>query len=177
MSDYRRAREQGAYYFFTLTTEQRQPVLTQPRLREALRLAIVQVRQRYPFTIAGWVLLPDHLHCLWQLPAGDADFGLRWSLIKRLTNQALPRTPGAISLSRCLRRESGLWQRRFWEHRIRDEEDYRRHLDYLHWNPVRHGLVERVADWPWSSYHRLVREGVYPADWGGAGNAEGTFGE
>ncbi|MNE48437.1 Transposase IS200 like protein [compost metagenome] len=177
MSDYRRAQDVGACYFFTLVTHQRQPVLTKPRLREALRLAIVQVRQRYPFNICGWVLLPDHLHCLWQLPAGDADFGLRWSLIKRLTSQALPRAPGVISLSRCLRRESGLWQRRFWEHHIRNDEDYRRHLDYLHWNPVRHGLVERVADWPWSSYHRLVHEGVYPADWGGAGNAEGAFGE
>ena len=142
-------------------------------LRDAFRAA----RAVRPFHLLAIVVLPDHLHCLWQLPAGDADFGLRWSLIKRLTNQALPRTPGAISLSRCLRRESGLWQRRFWEHRIRDDEDYHRHLDYLHWNPVRHGLVERVADWPWSSYHRLVREGIYPADWGGAGEAEGTFGE
>jgi len=177
MSDYRRARDAGACYFFTLVTHQRQPLLTQPRLREALRLAIVQVRQRYPFAIRGWVLLPDHLHCLWQMPEGDADFGRRWSMIKRLTSQAFP-SDGAVSLSRSLRRESGLWQRRFWEHHIRDDEDCRRHLDYLHWNPVRHGLVERVADWPWSSYHRLVREGVYPADWGGAGDDDrGAFGE
>jgi putative transposase len=177
MSDYRRARDAGACYFFTLVTEQRQPLLTQPRLREALRLAIVQVRQRYPFAIRGWVLLPDHLHCLWQMPEGDADFGRRWSMIKRLTSQAFP-SEDAVSLSRHLRRESGLWQRRFWEHHIRDDEDCRRHLDYLHWNPVRHGLVERVTDWPWSSYHRLVREGVYPADWGGAGGDDnGAFGE
>ena len=176
MSDYRRAREQGACYFFTLVTHQRQPLLTQPRLREALRMAIVQVRQRYPFNICGWVLLPDHLHCLWQLPEEDADYGLRWSLIKRLTSQAVPSAQG-VSLSRSLRRETGLWQRRFWEHRIRDEADYRRHMDYLHWNPVHHGLVERVDDWPWSSYHRLLREGVYPADWGGAADREGGFGE
>lgn len=176
MSDYRRAQDAGACYFFTLVTHQRQPLLTQPRLREALRLAIVQVRQRYPFNICGWVLLPDHLHCLWQLPEEDADYGLRWSMIKRLTSQAFV-CDGGISLSRRLRRESGLWQRRFWEHRIRDEADYRRHMDYLHWNPMRHGLVERVGDWPWSSYHRLVREGVYPADWGGAADDMDAFGE
>lgn len=176
MSDYRRARDAGACYFFTLVTHRRQPLLTGPALRRALREAMVQVRRDYPFGIHGWVLLPDHLHCLWQLPAGDANFGRRWSLIKRLTSQAVPSAQG-VSLSRRLRREAGLWQRRFWEHRIRDEEDYRRHMDYLHWNPVRHGLVERVGDWPWSSYHRLVRAGVYPADWGGAGEAQGAFGE
>lgn len=177
MSDYRRARDAGACYFFTLVTHRRQPLLTQSSLRQALREAIVKVRRAHPFLIHGWVLLPDHLHCLWQLPEGDADFGLRWSLIKRLTSQAFP-SEAAISLSRSLRRESGLWQRRFWEHRIRDDQDYRRHLDYLHWNPVRHGLVEQVGDWPWSSYHRLVREGVYPADWGGAGGDDkAAFGE
>lgn len=177
MSNYHRARDAGACYFFTLVTHQRQPVLTQPRLREALRLAIERVRQGHPFSIHGWVLLPDHLHCLWQLPEGDTDYSRRWSMIKRLTSQAMPELSGSISLSRNLRRESGLWQRRFWEHRIRDERDYRQHLDYLHWNPVRHALVERVADWPWSSYHRLVREGVYPADWGGSGEVQGAFGE
>ncbi|MGA4323921.1 REP-associated tyrosine transposase [Ectopseudomonas hydrolytica] len=176
MSDYRRAREQGACYFFTLVSHQRRPLLTEAPVRAALRGAIEQVRQGYPFAIHGWVLLPDHLHCLWQLPPGDAEFGLRWSMIKRLTSQALPQSEG-ISLSRRLRREAGLWQRRFWEHRIRDEQDLRRHLDYLHWNPVRHGLVQQVVDWPWSSFHRLVREGVYPADWGEVAEDEGTFGE
>lgn len=97
-------------------------------------------------------------------------------MIKRLTSQALPQSDG-ISLSRRLRREAGLWQRRFWEHRICDEQDLHRHLDYLHWNPVRHGLVQQVVDWPWSSFHRLVREGVYPADWGGVAEDEGAFGE
>ena len=106
------------------------------------------MRQSYPFIIKGWVLLPDHLHCLWQLPPGDAEFSLLWSMIKRLSSQALPQSEG-VSLSRRLRREAGLWQRRFWEHRIRDEQDLRRHLDYLHWSPVRHGLVQQVVDWPW----------------------------
>jgi putative transposase len=175
MSDDRRAREQGACYFFTLVSHQRRPRLTEAPLRTALRGAIEQVRQRYPFTIHGWVLLPDHLHCLWQLPPGDAECGLRWSMITRLTSQALPQE--GVSLSRRLRREAGLWQRRFWEHRIRDELDLRRHLDYLHWNPVRQGLVRQVADWPWSSFHRLVREGMYPADWGGVAEGDGAFAE
>ncbi|MBG0841024.1 REP-associated tyrosine transposase [Ectopseudomonas toyotomiensis] len=166
MSNYRRARDAGACYFFTLVSHQRLPVLTDAPLRAALRRAIERVRLHRPFVIEGWVLLPDHLHCLWRMPQGDADFGARWSMIKRLTSQAVA-VPGTVSLSRSLRRESGLWQRRFWEHRIRDEDDYQRHLDYLHFNPVRHGLVPRVADWPWSSFHRLVKEGVYPADWGG----------
>jgi putative transposase len=106
MSNYRRARDAGACYFFTLVTHKRQPVLTQPRLREALRLAIEQVRQGHPFSIHGWVLLPDHLHCLWQLPEGDADFAVRWSKIKRLTSQAVPALSASIGLSRSLRRES-----------------------------------------------------------------------
>lgn len=165
MSSYRRARDAGACYFFTLVSHQRHAVLTDAPVRAALRHAIEKVRMSHPFIIEGWVLLPDHLHCLWRLPEGDAAYGLRWSMIKRLTSQAV-RLPGTISLSRSLRRESCLWQRRFREHRIRDEDDYRRHMDYLHFNPVKHGLVGRVADWPWSSFHRLVKKGVYPADWG-----------
>lgn len=177
MSRYRRARHAGAQYFFTLVSHQRRPVLTDAPLRAALRQAIEQVRLRYPFVIEGWVLLPDHLHCLWRLPDGDNDFARRWSMIKRLTSQAVS-PPGQISLSRSLRRESSLWQRCFWEHCIRDEEDFRRHMDYLHFNPVRHGLVSQVVDWPWSSFHRLVREGVYSVDWGGrADGIEGVFGE
>ncbi|MHC5348457.1 REP-associated tyrosine transposase [Metapseudomonas furukawaii] len=176
MSNYRRSREPGAIYFFTLVTHRRQPVLTTVPLRQALRQSIQEVRASYPFRIHGWALLPDHLHCIWQLPLGDEEFGLRWSIIKRRVSQQVGRD-GALSASRAGRRELGLWQRRFWEHRIRDEVDYRRHMDYLHWNPVRHGLVQRVADWPWSSFHRLVREGVYPQDWGGRGDIGGAFGE
>lgn len=176
MSNYRRARD-GRLYFFTLATDLRRPLLTQAELRNALRLAIEQVRMRYPFRIHAWVLLPEHLHCIWELPEEDADYARRWSLIKRQTSQQL-RVPATVSLSRHLRRECGLWQRRFWEHQIRDQYDYQRHLDYLHWNPVKHGLVSQVADWPWSSFHRLVRQGVYPADWGGCPDGDETgFGE
>ncbi len=177
MSNYRRARDAGACYFFTLTSHQRLPVLTDAPLRAALRRAIERVRLHRPFVIEGWVLLPDHLHCLWRMPQGDADFGSRWSMIKRLTSQAIA-LPGTVSLSRSLRRESGLWQRRFWEHRIHDGDDYQRHMDYLHFNPVKHGLVPRVVDWPWSSFHRLVKEGVYPAHWGAdAVEDNGEYGE
>ncbi|WP_313518976.1 REP-associated tyrosine transposase [Pseudomonas sp.] len=175
MSSYRRAR-QGSLYFFTLVTEQRRPLLTDARCRAALRQAIKEVRRRYPFAIHAWVLLPDHLHCIWQLPAEDADFGRRWSIIKRRVSQAL-QPPAPVYASRFARRERGLWQRRFWEHRIRDERDYRTHMDYLHGNPLKHGLVDSVIEWPWSSFHRLVREGVYPADWGGSADDDGAFGE
>lgn len=176
MSNYRRARDAGALYFFTLVTNQRQPLLTCPDVHQQLRAAIVHTRVRYPFVIHGWVLLPDHLHCVWQLPTNDHDFGRRWSIIKRRVSQNCTGTR-LLSCSRQARGELGLWQRRFWKHRIRDEEDYRRHMDYLHWNPVKHGLVDRVADWPWSSFHRLVREGVYPNDWGDSGDNDGCFGE
>lgn len=176
MSEYRRSREAGALYFFTVVTHERRPLLIRPGMRLSLRRAIQEVRQRHPFVIHGWVLLPDHLHCLWQLPADDADFGRRWSMIKRKVSQDCPGS-GALSLSRQLRGERGIWQRRFWEHLIRDEDDYRRQMDYLHWNPVRHGLVARVVDWPWSSFHRLVREGRYPADWGIEAESCGAFGE
>ncbi|WP_137889144.1 transposase [Pseudomonas sp. 2FE] len=176
MSNYRRARHAGELYFFTLVTERRRPLLTNPELQQSLRGAILDVRTRYPFSIHGWVLLPDHMHCIWQLPLTDTDFSRRWSLIKRHVSQSW-QTVRPISQSQQARRESGLWQRRFWEHCIRDEQDYRRHMDYLHWNPVKHGLVARAADWPWSSFHRLVREGVYPADWGSREETEENFGE
>ncbi|WP_348529791.1 hypothetical protein [Pseudomonas sp. BN417] len=122
------------------------------------------------------MLLPDHLHCIWELQGADHDFGRRWSIIKRRVSQQWSgtRQRGA---SREARGELGLWQRRYWEHRIRDELDYQRHMDYLHWNPIKHGLVSRVRDWPWSSFHRLVREGVYPDHWGGSGDIDGCFGE
>ncbi|WP_337056143.1 REP-associated tyrosine transposase [Pseudomonas sp. USHLN015] len=175
MSRYLRSQRAGSYYFFTLVTAKRRPLLTEPSVRHALRNAIQAVRLEQPFRIHGWVLLPDHLHCLWELPPGDTDFARRWSIIKRKVSQSVHLPP--TSNSRVARRESGFWQRRFWEHGIRDADDYRRHMDYLHWNPVKHGLVTRVADWPWSSFHRLVREGLYPTGWGDAGEQDGDFGE
>jgi putative transposase len=174
MSNYRRLRISGGSYFFTLSLyDRRSAVLTDAPVLAALRAAIVQTRGTRPWTIDAWVLLPDHLHCIWTLPPGDTDYSARWSAIKRLTSQAV-RLPQAqpASASRLRRRESNLWQRRFWEHCIRDEEDFARHLDYVHWNPVKHGLVARAADWPWSSLHRWIGLGVYPADWGLAEDQE-----
>ena len=128
-------------------------------------MVVRDVRRRRPFRIDGWVVLPDHLHCIWTLPAGDVDFTTRWRLIKAGFAKHLPKTE-----HRSRRGERGIWQRRFWEHAIRDERDYASHMDYLHFNPVKHGHVRRVADWPYSSFARCVERGIYPCDWAGAGN-------
>ncbi|MFZ6779739.1 REP-associated tyrosine transposase [Undibacterium sp. Ji83W] len=168
MHNYRRSRIKGASYFFTLTSLHRRPILTEPAIRLSLRAAIQQTRISHPFEIDAWVLLPDHLHCIWTLPEDDADFSMRWSMIKRLVTQACAKNFGVeeLSSSRTSRRESGIWQRRFWEHQIRDDEDFARHVDYIHWNPVKHDLVKRAGDWPYSTFHRCVKEGVLSPEWG-----------
>ena len=170
MSRYRRSTVVGASYFFTALAYQRQAILCDDAVRVALRAAIETVRTAHPFVIDAWVLLPDHLHCIWTLPEGDADFSSRWMLIKRsvsLACRANYRRAELTTRSKSKHGESSLWQRRFWEHRIRDEEDFSRHADYLHFNPVKHGLVAHAGDWPYSTFHRYVREGIYPADWAG----------
>jgi putative transposase len=116
------------------------------------------------FHIDAWVILPDHLHCVWTLPPGDDDFTNRWRMIKQGFSKALPMTERRSSV-RIARGERGLWQRRFWEHAIRDDGDYAAHVDYCHINPLKHGYVKRVADWPYSTFHRYVERGVYPLDW------------
>ncbi|MBI2312716.1 MAG: transposase [Betaproteobacteria bacterium] len=183
MPNYRRAFIPGGTYFFTVVTHGRAPILIDEPVRHALRDAIEGTRQSHPFRIDAWVLLPDHLHCIWTLPDGDSDYASRWAVIKRRVSKAMGErlTNGThLSDSRHARRESGVWQRRYWEHMVRDEADLQRCMDYLHWNPVKHGHVARVADWPHSTFHRLVVRGVYPIDWGGGGaeNQDGkTFGE
>ncbi|WP_028454107.1 REP-associated tyrosine transposase [Chitinilyticum litopenaei] len=170
MSRYRRSRLAGASYFFTVVTYRRQRILTDAAVRRALHDAIVRVRQRYPFVIDAWVLLPDHLHAIWTLPPGDADYALRWRWIKRLVTRAVAgdyARPDWRTASHCARREATLWQRRFWEHQIRDAADYAAHVDYVHFNPVKHGLVAAAADWPHSTFHRWLAAGAYPPDWGG----------
>jgi len=183
MPEYRRADTQGGTYFFTVNTDRRQPILTETTVRLALREGIMEARERFPFEILAWVLLPDHLHCIWTLPDGDADFAKRWGIIKRHVSS---RCGAALNNEKCLsesrrkRKETSLWQRRYWEHCIRDEKDFISHVEYIHWNPVKHGLVKRVADWPYSTFHRSVAQGMYPADWGGdfAGRwKEAVFGE
>ncbi|MBB3104137.1 REP-associated tyrosine transposase [Azomonas macrocytogenes] len=163
MSRYRRARVPGATYFFTVTLRDRQSDLLTRHI-DLLRSTVKATKARHPFYIDAWVVLPEHMHCLWTLPAGDADFALRWKVIKFAFAKRLPITePRPAALIK--RGERGIWQRRYWEHLIRDERDYERHFDYIHFNPVKHGYVTRVGDWPYSSFHRAIREGIYPVDW------------
>ena len=169
MPNYRRAFAPGATFFFTVATNNRQPVLTEPAVIESLRAAVRDVRARMPFEIVVWVVLPDHLHAVWKLPEDDANFSLRWALIKQHVTRGcatMPFMDRGASDSRRKRREGALWQRRFWEHRIRDETDLTRHVDYIHYNPVKHGYVQYVRDWPYSTFHRYCRDGIYPLDWG-----------
>lgn len=182
MSNYRRANTKGGTYFFTVVTYRRQNILCNETVRIALRNGLREVQQKHPFHIDGWVLLPDHLHCIWTLPTDDADFGIRWAMIKRFVTKQCGselRREEWMSESKRRRKESTLWQRRFWEHQIRDEQDYEKHMYCLHYNPVKHGLVKQVKDWPYSTFHRYVHEGVYDENWGHHGierNHDG-FGE
>jgi putative transposase len=169
MSTYRRISAPGGTYFFTVVTYRRQKFLIKTQSRQILRKVIDEVREAHPFTIQAWVLLPDHLHCLWSLPPGESNFSKRWGLIKtKFTKRAKELLHKAAwqTASQLRQRESTIWQRRFWEHLIRDDSDFQRHFDYIHYNPVRHGLVSRTKDWPYSTFHRYVREGIYPEDWG-----------
>ena len=164
---YRRAKIPGSSYFFTLVTHNRRPILCEPENIELLRASFRRVLKQHPFVIDAVVILPDHLHCLWTLPPDDADFSTRWRLIKSwFSRHCQTRYQGKISASRQSKGEKAIWQRRFWEHLIRDEHDYNRHVDYIHYNPVHHGLVTQVKDWQYSSFHSFVRCGVYERDWG-----------
>jgi putative transposase len=142
-----------------------------------LRRIYTSVQRRLPFEMVAICVLPDHLHAVWQLPRGDADFPRRWSLIKSGFSRGLridlPRSP-----SKFAKRERGLWQRRYWEHAIRDDTDLERHVDYIHFNPVKHGFVRRVSDWPHSSFKNYVARGSLPLDWDGdVGELKGDYGE
>lgn len=152
---YRRAFQPGGSFFFTVVTAHRRPIFAQADAVALLGASLRAVRQARPFDIDAIVLLPDHLHCIWTLPEGDADFMTRWRLVNTWFSKR----------SDC----KGIWQRRYREHLLRDERDFANHVDYIHFNPVKHGLVTRVADWPHSSFHRHVALGVYASDWGGAG--------
>lgn len=165
MSAYRRALVPGATWFFTVNLSDRTSGLLVREIAQ-LRAAARTVRKRYPCRIVAAVVLPDHLHAVLQLPEGDADFPGRWRYLKTLFAWALPRTE-FIPRNRARRGERGIWQRRYWEHMIRGESDLRAHIDYIHFNPVKHGLVSRVRDWPHSSFPTYVRAGVLPVDWGG----------
>ena len=163
--EYRRLWHAGGIYFFTVNLLQRRHNDLLVRHVDVLRAAVAKVKQRHPFVIHAWVVLPEHFHCVIELPQGDADFATRLRLIKSGFSKALPKTEFRSNV-RNARGERGIWQRRFWEHLIRNEQDYQAHMDYVHINPVKHGLVKAVKDWPYSSFHQLVKQGVYPENWG-----------
>jgi putative transposase len=165
----------GGTFFFTATLAERTSRALTDHI-DALRAAMRTTRDSHPFTIDAVVILPDHLHIVMTLPDGDADYSNRWSLIKRRFTAGVMKSGTAVARHRD--GEPSLWQRRFWEHTIRDDRDFERHVDYIHFNPVRHGLIDRVRDWPHSSFHEYVRRGLLPADWGGDFSQQsGNFGE
>ena len=152
MSDYRRHYVPGGTLFFTVNLRDRRSDLLTRHI-DTLRHATLTVKRRQPFHINAWVILPEHMHCIWTLPENDDDFSGRWRELKKAFSKSL--------------RQKEIWQPRFWEHTIRDERDYRHHMDYVYINPVKHGLVKCTAQWPFSTFHRDVRAGVYPENWAG----------
>ena len=163
MPNYRRAWIEGGCYFFTVELAERSSSLLVDRV-EALRDSVREAIHARPFRIDAFVILPDHLHCIWTLPIGDADFATRWEHIKATFSRRVPVGERRRD-SRVAKRERGIWQRRYWEHVIRNELDFSRHVDYVHINPVKHGLVERACDWPWSSIHRYIRTELIRPNW------------
>jgi putative transposase len=161
---YRRTNIGGATYFFTVNLADRKSTLLVEQI-DLLREAMRKIRQSHPFEIIACVVLPDHLHAIWRLPVGDADFPLRWALIKAAFSRSIPKTE-LIRQSRKLKRERGIWQRRYWEHLIRDDDDLEKHVAYIYFNPVKHGYVTKAVDWPYSSIHREIRQGNIDKNWG-----------
>ncbi|HLH93824.1 MAG TPA: transposase [Xanthobacteraceae bacterium] len=175
MVRYRRNLIPGGTFFFTVTLADRSASLLTDNIA-SLRHAFRTTREERPFEIDAIVILPEHLHVLMSLPEGDADFPGRWRRIKSVFTRHVVAL--GVSATRSHRGEYGLWQRRYWEHTIRDQTDFARHFDYIHYNPAKHGWVMRAGDWPHSSFHRYVRSGLLPGDWAGAGEPEATaFGE
>ena len=165
--NYRRAKTPGGTFFFTHVTHNRRPFLCIPQNIVLLRHAFRYAMSNHPFKIDAIVILPEHLHCLWTLPVGDADFSTRWRLIKSyFSRHCDTQYQGRVSESRRRKQEKAVWQRRFWEHQIRDDRDYARHVEYIHYNPVKHNLVSAPIEWAHSSFGRYVEAGVYAADWG-----------
>ena len=164
---YRRVKVKGSIYFFTLVTHNRRPFLSYPDNVALLRQAFQYTMQRHPMKIDAFVLLPDHLHSIWTLPDDDYNFSMRWRLIKSYFTRHCPdKYAGIVSASRRDKQERAFWQRRFWEHVIRDDKDFVNHIEYIHYNPVKHGLVDAPKDWEYSSFHRYVQAGLYDEMWG-----------
>ena len=168
MADYRRMYEPGGMFFFTVVTHQRRRLFLHDKARSYLHDSIRQVQLKYPFKMVSIVLLPDHLHCIWKLPEGDEKFSTRWACIKKEFSKLWVAGGGReakVSDARRKHREYGIWQRRFWEHRIRNEDDFIRHVNYIHYNPIKHCLVQCPHQWPHSSFHRWVKDGYYKENW------------
>ncbi|QDU25350.1 Transposase IS200 like protein [Anatilimnocola aggregata] len=171
MPNYRRNYVPGGTYFFTVVTYKRRPLFHDEVIRGLFREAIQHVQAKLPFEMFASVLLPEHFHCIWTLPHEDANYSRRWRQIKEKFTYLFLRS-GHRGLERSAsqkrHREQAIWQRRFWEHTVRDVDDLERCTNYIHWNPVKHNLAQRVKDWQWSSFHRFVQAGDYPLDWGSA---------
>ena len=175
MPDYRRNRVPGGTYFFTVNLYDRSTDLLVTQIG-ALRSATRRISAKSPFHIDAWVVLPDHMHCIWTLPEGDTDYSGRWWAIKSTFSRSLPATEHRSS-SMIGRGERGIWQARYWEHTIRDDRDYAAHMDYTHFNPVKHGHAQNAADWPYSTFHPCVAKGLYPASWADGENGLTDAGE
>jgi putative transposase len=174
MVNYRRNFVPGGTYFFTVTIRDRHSrQLT--RSIDVLRQAFRKTLDARPFSCDAIVILPDHLHTIWTLPPGDMDYPGRWKAIKSNFSRGLEKS--GIPVEKRQDGSSLVWQRRYWEHTIRDNDDLNRHIDYIHINPVKHGWVKHVADWPYSSFHRYVRQGLLPLDWASNTLSDTTWGE
>ena len=165
MTEYRRFYQPNATWFFTVNLAERKNNRLLVDNIDLLRECFRYVKQRKPYHVDAIVILPDHLHCIWTLPPDDNNYSVRWNMLKGRFSRAIEKGE-RISVSRLNRRERGIWQRRFWEHTLHDEQDYQNHFDYLHFNPVKHGLVDGVSKWPYSSFHYWVKQGVYTDLWG-----------
>ena len=177
MPNWRRAKVPGGVYFFTVVTDGRRPIFADADARGRLGDLLRDCRDRWPFQTLAVVLLPDHLHAIWSLPPGDEDYSRRWAWVKKEFTKAHLAAGGRERRQSEGRRRDGrrgVWQPKFWEHTIRDEADFDAHMDYVHWNPVKHGLAAAPREWAASSFHRWVRAGVYPPDWGRAGPPPGV---
>ncbi|MGK5094177.1 transposase [Deltaproteobacteria bacterium TL4] len=161
----------GTWYFFTVVTFQRRPLFQDPENVNVLREAFRAIMKKHPFHLDAIVVLPDHLHCIWELPEQDHDFPMRWRQIKSdFTRNCSEEYKSMPSASHRSRKEQSIWQRRYWEHQLRDEDDYWRHVDYIHYNPVKHGWVKEPVQWQWSSVHRFIEEKRISPDWGSEGS-------
>lgn len=163
---YRRSRASGGTFFFTVVTYERRNTLCLPENIILLENVFSEVKAKHPFEMDAFIILPDHVHCIWTLPPDDNDFSMRWMLIKSNFSRMCKEVKGPANKNRLNKRKRSVWQRRFWEHEIRDERDLKAHIEYIHYNPVKHGLAKSPADWAYSSFHRYVRSGIYEKGWG-----------